>query len=86
MNRAGFLDGPASSYSISFTAIAWTLESKTMNNIFVELLHCTLKKVNPWADSTLCKNQEPTDWYTQKEVAMTLINTPPDQEVTMHLN
>ncbi len=47
-------------------------ESKNMKNIFVELLHCTLKKVNPWADSTLCKNQEPTDWYTQREVVMAL--------------
>jgi hypothetical protein len=42
-----------------------------MKTFFVELLHCTLK-VNPGADSTLCKNQEPTEWYTQKEVVMTL--------------
>ncbi len=54
-----------------------------MKNIFVELLHCTLK-VNPWADSTLCKNQEPTDWlvHTKGNGYGSHMPAVRDQEVT----
>ncbi len=71
MNRIGFLDGPSFSYRIIYSHGEINYE-----NFFGEIitLYCTLK-VNPWADSTLCKNQEPTDWYTLREVVMTLMPT-----------